>query len=267
MIGMADQDSLPTAVISLRIMEALANADGELGVSELARQLDYPKARIHRHLTGLREHGYVTQAARSTRYTIGWRLYLLGQQLVRRFDVLAIARPLMEQLRDEVGQTVVITTFSEREVIVLDFVPGRSPLEIGLRPGTRFPFNTVAQGKVVLAFGPATILASVLERPLESSTSHTITDADRLAVEIELVRKRGWADAPEEIFTGINAIAAPIFRDDGKLFGSLALVGSVHYLSNPPAPEMVASLSSAASRISQALGHPPSVSLNLHAKA
>lgn len=246
---------LPTAVISLRIMEALASAEGELGVSDLARQLDYPKARIHRHLTGLREHGYVSQGARSTRYTIGWRLYLLGQQLVRRFDVLAIARPLMEQLRDEVGQTVVITTFSEQEVIVLDFAPGRSPLEIGLRPGTRFPFNAVAQGKIVLAFGPSTILERILDQPMQSSTSQTITDPDRLSAEIELVRGRGWADAPEEIYTGINAIAAPVFRDDGQLFGSLALVGSVHFLSNPPAPAMVGALRNAADRVSRALGH------------
>ena len=248
-------DAVPTALISLNILEALARADGPLGVSDLARQLDYPKARIHRHLAGLKEHRYVTQSPSNHRYTIGWRLYLLGRQLSVRFDVLTIARPLMEQLRDEVGQTVVITTFSENEVTVLDFVPGRSPLEIGLRPGTQFPLNAVSQGKVALAFGPPHLLPRLVSHPLVASTPRTITDPAKLTDEIALIRQRGWADAPEEIFTGINAVAAPVYRDGGQFFGALAVVGSVHYLDSPPPPEIVASLRRAAATLSESLGY------------
>lgn len=251
----AATDSLPTAVMSLRIMETLANAESDLGVTELARLLGMAKARVHRHLTALREHGYVAQNARTSRYGIGWRLFLLGQQIVRRHDVVPIAKPFMLDLRDQVQQTVVITTYSETEAIVLDFVPGLSALDIGLRPGTRFDLNTVAQGKVILAFGPKALMEKTLERPLPARTGHTIVDPDRLRAEIELVRRRGWADAPEEVFTGINAIAAPVFQADGSLFGAIAVVGSIHFLPNPPGERAIKALLETSTKLSAALGH------------
>ncbi|WP_171909685.1 IclR family transcriptional regulator [Rhodobacter sp. 24-YEA-8] len=236
-------------------MEALAGADAALGVSDLARMLDMPKARVHRHLSGLREHGYVVQTGRNNRYTTGWRLHLLGQQLVRKFDIMEIARPVMEELRDQVGQTVVISTFNENEVVVIDVVSGRSLLEIGLRPGTRFALNTVAQGKIALAFGPQDLRDRLFGAALTASTSHTITDPDRLRAEIDLTRNRGWADAPEEIFSGINAIAAPVLRNDRTLFGALALVGSIDFIPKTPDPRIIRLLQDSAEQISAGLGY------------
>ena len=61
-------------------------------------------------------------------------------------------------------------------------------------------------------------------------------------------------DAPEEVFLGVNALAAPIVQDDGSLFGTLAIVGSIHYLPAHPNPQTVAALTDAARRISRLLG-------------
>lgn len=249
--------SLPGGVISLKIIEALAGAEHGLGVTQIAKQLDMPKARVHRHLSGLREHGYVAQQTPGNQYRIGWRLYLLGQQFSRQFDIVSLARPAMESLRDSTGQTVVLATFAEGEVVVLNLLRGHTALEIALRPGTRFNVNSVAQGKVALAFGPADLLDNVLSQPLQSSTPRTIVDPERLRSEIELVRRRGWADGPEEVFTGVNALAAPLFQSDGRFFGTIALVGSIHYLPVKPLQEHVEKLLQASYQISSLLGHDP----------
>lgn len=244
-----------TSVISLRILELMAAQGTECGVTELAELLGMPKARVHRHLTALRQQGYVTQNKRTSRYRVGWRLFLLGRKLVQQFDVVSLAKPIMEDLRNRVGQTIVITTFDPNKVVVLDVVRGRSALEILLSPGTQFPgFHTVAQGKVVLAFGPPSLRDAVLSQPLAASTPKTITDPDRLRAEIQLVHQRGWAEAPEEIFTGINALAAPIFQADGSLFGALAIVASIHYLPARAHPDTVRELMQAAAAISAVLG-------------
>jgi len=246
---------LPTAVISLRIMEMLAATDEEFGITNLAQALGMPKARVHRHLSSLKSHGYVTQNPATNRYSIGWRLYLLGQNLVKRFPVVSLSRKIREDLRDKVGLTVVITTHANDHVIVLDFLLGNSPLEIMLRAGSRFNLNAAAQGKVVLAFGSPVLLEQTLNGNLKPDTSHTITDPVRLQTEIEKVRKQGWADAPEELFLGVNAIAAPIFLEDGSLFGALAVVGSIHYLPAQPATETIDALLLAAANISALLGY------------
>ncbi|NML31747.1 IclR family transcriptional regulator [Paraburkholderia antibiotica] len=243
-----------TSVISLRILELLAERDAECGVTHLAEALGVPKARVHRHLTSLRQEGYVVQNARTSRYRIGWRLFLLGQKLVRQFDVISLARPIMEELRDAVGQTIVISSFTDSDVVVLDIVRGRSPLEILLHPGTQFRLHTVAQGKIALAYGAAERREAALAAPLEACTPHTITDPMRLSHELALVRERGWADAPEEVFLGVNALAAPIQQGDGSLFGALAIVGSIHYLPAHANPQTVAALTEAAKKVSQLLG-------------
>lgn len=243
-----------TSVISLRILELLAERDAECGVTHLAEALGVPKARVHRHLTALRQEGYVVQNVRTSRYRIGWRLFLLGQKLVRQFDVIGLARPVMEELRDAVGQTIVISSFNESDVIVLDIVRGRSPLEILLHPGTQFRLHTVAQGKIALAYGPREQRDAALQKPLEACTPHTITDPMRLSHELALVRERGWADAPEEVFLGVNALAAPILQGDGTLFGTLAIVGSIHYLPAHANPQVVQALTEAARKVSQLLG-------------
>ncbi|SFB21338.1 transcriptional regulator, IclR family [Collimonas sp. OK607] len=249
---------LPTAIISLRILETLASTNEEYGITNLAQSLGMPKARVHRHLTALKNYGYVTQNPSTNRYSVGWRLYLLGQNLVKRFQVVSLSTKIREDLRDKVGQAVVISTYTEDEVIVLNVVLGKNPLEILLRPGANFSLNSAAQGKVVLAFGPESILKQTLDRTLLPDTSHTITDPDRLQAEIEQVRKQGWADAPEELFLGVNAIAAPIFMADGTLFGTLAVTGSIHYLPVQPATDTVSALLEAAAKISTILGYTPS---------
>jgi DNA-binding IclR family transcriptional regulator len=257
-IEIADSDAeagLPTAIVALRIMEALAASDADHGITGLAQQLGMPKARVHRHLTALKNHGYVTQNPASNRYSIGWRLYLLGQNLVKRFQVVALSRQMREELRDRVGQAVVITTFTESEVIVLDVILGTNPLEILLRPGTHFHLNAAAQGKVALAFGPPEMLKRTLAAPLAQDTPHTITDPVRLLAELEKVRAQGWADAPEELFLGVNAIAAPLFLADGTLFGALAVVGSIHYLPQQPQAETIAALLQSAAQVSGLLGY------------
>lgn len=248
---------LPTAVISLRILETLASTDEEYGITNLAQSLGMPKARVHRHLFALKSHGYVTQNPSTNRYSIGWRLYLLGQNLVKRFQVVSLSKNIREALRDKVGQAVVISTYTEDEVIVLDVVLGKNPLEILLRPGAHFTLNAAAQGKVVLAFGPESLLKQTLGSSLRQDTVHTITDPNRLHEEINRVRRRGWADAPEELFLGVNAIAAPIFLADGTLFGTLAVTGSIHYLPVHPGTETIDALLEAAAKISTLLGYVP----------
>lgn len=249
--------STPAAIVSLHILNALASASEGLGVTQLASVLGMPKARVHRHLGALRAHGYVMQEAPTSVYRVGWRLYLLGQACAAHFDVMTLAKPALERLRDRVAQTIVIATFDGDDVVVLDYMRGTAPVEITLQRGTRFPLHAVAQGKVVLAYGPAGLLDRIASAPLNALTPRTIVDPERLRSEVELVKRRGWADAPEELFLGVNALAAPIRQGDGVLFGTVALVGSVHYLPAAPDPAHVELLRETARAISESMGFRP----------
>ena len=251
-------EGVSPTLLPLTLLEAVLGRDNGWGVTELAEHVGLPKARVHRHLANLREAGYLTQDSTTRKYEPGWRLLVLGRLIDSGSRVLTVAKPLMQDLRDLVGQTVVLSTLAGSGVTVTEVLPGGSPIDVILSPGTRFHYNSAAQGKVALAFATDRQRTAWTQLTSERRTSETVLDPDTLWKQVAAVRDRGWASAPEETFRGVNAIAAPIFGATGEIGHTLALVGSIHYLPEPPPTEAVTALLRCASRLSAELGHPAS---------
>ncbi|TQL47105.1 IclR family transcriptional regulator [Homoserinimonas aerilata] len=250
----APEGSDAASVTALRIIEAMLQGAGTSGVSEIAARLGLPKARVHRHLTQLRTSGYVLHDPKTRRYEIGWRLALLGNRIATQASFVIVAKPRMEQLRDEVNQTIVFSQVNETGVVVMEVLPGNAPMDILFHPGTTFGFNAAAQGKIALAFGSLEQLRTWESLDPEVRTPQTITDRARLDEAVAQARIRGWASAPEETYLGVNAIAAPVRDSKGSLVGTLAIIGSVHYLPDPPAQETIDALLAASARLSADFG-------------
>src|SRR5690606_14849990 len=142
----------------------------------------------------------------------------------------------MRDIRDRTAITTVLSAPTTSGALVLNTVIGYRTIEIGVRKGSELPFHASAQGKVMLAFGPPALMERTLRLGLPPLTPHTITDADRLAAEIETIRASGVSLAPEEALLGINTLAAPVFDRDRKLVGAVALCGSIQYLPARPGP-------------------------------
>jgi DNA-binding IclR family transcriptional regulator len=252
----APSGEISPTLLPLALLEAVLERSGSWGVTELAEHLGLPKARVHRHLANLRTAGYLTQNSSTRKYEPGWRLLVLGQRIDSGSRVLTVARPLMVDLRDEVSQTIVLSTLTDSGVTVTEVVPGGSPIDVILSPGTRFHYNSAAQGKVALAFATERQRAVWTRLISEKRTSETVLDHAILWEQVAAVRKRGWSSAPEETFRGVNAVAAPVFGAGGEVAYTLALVGSIHFLPDPPPPGQVDALVRTARRLSRELGHP-----------
>src|SRR6476660_6235161 len=89
-----------TVDLSLRLLERLASSREAIGVSDLAREFAASKATVYRHLRALVLHGFVHQDAATARYSAGIKLFVLGERLRERFDILPVARDDLAQLRD-----------------------------------------------------------------------------------------------------------------------------------------------------------------------
>ena len=258
-------DELPTTVptppaaesatlLPLAILETVLLRSGSWGVTELAQALGLPKARIHRHLANLRAAGYLSQNPANRRYEPGWRLVVLGQRIQATAQVVRLARPVMTELRDRIGQTVVLSALTADGVSVTDVVPGGSPIDVILSPGTVFHYNSSAQGKIALAFASPRQLTVWSTLISERRTPKTVLDATQLWTEVKAAREQGWAEGPEETFLGVNAIAAPVFDHNNDIAYALAVVGSIHYIANPPPAELIDAVRLAAADLSKQLG-------------
>jgi DNA-binding IclR family transcriptional regulator len=239
---------------ALDVLEAVALAEGEVDVTGLAQRVGLTKGSIFRHLQTLVERGYLAQNLTTSRYQLGVKLHLLGQVASGRIDLLSAAEEPLKALREELGQTVVRATVGLKSVVALSTLLAKAPIQIGVRPGTELGFHASAQGKVALAFGRRTVVAQTKRQPLARFTERTITDPAALEREIEKVRRRGWATAPEEFVIGINALAALVFGETGDCVGTVAVVGSIQFIPRAPDASQVDAVTRTADWISRNLG-------------
>lgn len=244
--------------LAIDVLEATAFSDDELGVTQLAERLNVTKGSVHRHLQTLVERGYLVQNPTTLRYAIGPRSRLLARQAPEA-DLVHLAEGPMRQLRNALGQTVVLSEITPRGALVLSTLSGISPIEIGVRSGSELAFHASAQGKVMLAFAPRPFQTRVLSRPLQRFTDKTIVSARKVEQELQEVARAGFASAPEEALLGLNAVAAPIFDAQDACIASLAIVGSIQFLREKPRQPDVAQLIEAAQQISRKLGYGRSV--------
>ena len=243
-----------TVDLSLRLLERLASSRGSVGVSELAREFASSKATVYRHLQALMLHGFVHQEATTTRYAAGIKLFILGERLRERFDILAVAREEMAQLRDETAQPATLSTLVESQVVVLEVLQGQATVNFGTRPGTVLDLHASAHGKVALAFGPEGLMKRCLARGLKAWTPHTICSPAGLERAVAQVRSRGWATAPNQVLHGVNGLAAPVFNHAGDYVGAVAIAGSIQYIPASPPQNQIRAVTQTAERISRKLG-------------
>jgi DNA-binding IclR family transcriptional regulator len=240
--------------LAIDVLESVAFSTEELGVTQIAERLNTTKGSVHRHLQTLVERGYLAQNPSTSRYIIGPKSRLLARHAPDA-DLMRLAEGPMRQLRDAVGQPVVLSEMTPRGALVLNKLSGMAPIEIGVRSGSELPFHSTAQGKVMLAFAPPSFRARVLARPLRRFTDKTIISPRRIEEELEEVVRLGFASAPEEAMLGLNAVAAPIFDAQDACIAALAIVGSIQFLPEKPRQPDVAQLIEAARQISRKLGH------------
>jgi DNA-binding IclR family transcriptional regulator len=240
--------------LAIDVLEAVAFADEELGVTQIAERLHMTKGSVHRHLQTLVDRGYLAQNSTTSRYTIGPRSRLLARHAPEE-DLVLLAEGPMRQLRDALGHPIVLSEMTPRGALVLNTLSGMAPIEIGVRPGSELSFHASAQGKVMLAFAPQPFRMRVLAQPLQRLTDKTVTSVRKLEQQLLDIARLGFVSAPEEAMLGLNAIAAPIFDEQDACIASIAIVASIQFLPEKPRQSDVAQLIETARQISRKLGH------------
>jgi DNA-binding IclR family transcriptional regulator len=238
---------------SLRVLEALAEAGGELGTNELARRTGVNASSVSRLLATLAGGGYVEHDEESGRYRLGLRLLQLGNVVLAGLDLRELARPHLEELVEETGETATLSVPGERDAVTVDFVQSGASVQSVARLGRPSVGHATAAGKVLLAFGEVPAPSGRLER----FTPRTITDPRKLAAAVERVRDQGWAEAAGERERDLNAVAAPIFGLDGLLAGILGLQGPEGRFDREARRRAVEPLVAHAQTVSKALGSAP----------
>ena len=140
MVERIDKSANQSTQVAFQIIEVMAAAGETMRVTDLARQLGMPKARIYRFLQTLVAIGYVVQDAETERYRLTLKLFHLGQAIADGTQLITLARPELIRLRDVTGQTTTLSVLEEQGMRVIDIVRTDSPVQIVTKPGALLAF-------------------------------------------------------------------------------------------------------------------------------
>jgi len=247
--GQPSARDVGATVRAVAILDALA-AGGELGTTDVARRTGISASTVSRQLGTLARLGLVEHVAATGRYRLGVRVLGLANAVLARLDLRDLARPHLEELVHQVGETATLSIPGNGDAITVDFIPTDRYLQGVTRLGRPSVGHASSAGKVLLAFGEVPLPRG----KLTPYTSRTITDPEALAAEIERVRSSGVAQAVEEREAGLSAIAAPVWGAGGTLAAIVALQGPTSRFDAAAMGAAVPLLLSCTGRISAALG-------------
>lgn len=202
------------------VLDALADG-GELGTNEISRRTGINASTVSRLLATLAAARFVEHVPETGRYRLSLRLIELGNAVLGRLDLRAVARPHLQALVRETGETATLSAPGQHDAITIDFAHSSSVVQSVAQIGRPSVGYATAVGKVMLAFGDVELPAA----PFPSFTPRTITTRERLVDELAQVRRRGFAEAREEREEGLAAVAAPVRGSRAELVGIIGVQG------------------------------------------
>lgn len=190
-----------------------------LGITEISNMLQTYKSSVHRIVTTLKYRGFIRQDPETKKYWLGSKFFSLGMIYQQEFELQDVARPYLQQLAVECGETVHLAIFDElnfTQIVTIDKIEGNNRLSISPPAGSRTPVHATAVGKVLVAYSSDEIQETVLASSLEKFTKNTIIDRDDLEKELKKIRRQGYAIDNEELEPGLTCFAAPIIGNQGQ---------------------------------------------------
>ncbi|MGG5819073.1 IclR family transcriptional regulator [Falsiroseomonas sp. HW251] len=211
---------IPAVERAVDLLEALASAPA--GIRELTARLGIPRSTVYRVLNSLEARGLVVRGAENA-YSLGPQLLRLARAVPSGFDLVAVARPLMDELARALRCSVKLSVREGEVALVVATAESPETYSVTTQVGRRFPLHAGAASKVLAAFGPEEVQARLLAAPLARLTPATITEADALRRVLEEVRRDRLAMDAGEFAPGIRAVAAPVFGPEGICVAALSI--------------------------------------------
>jgi DNA-binding IclR family transcriptional regulator len=208
-------------VLDKAVAVLAALAEGPRPLADLQQATGLPRATAHRLACALEDHDLVRRDG-DGRFALGFRLAVLGRAAVDSFPLGAVARPALEQLRAETGESV----------------------QLFVRDGDR----RVCVESLESPHGLRTIVEVGAELPLDRGSAGRALLADKS------LARRGWAESVGEREAGVASVSAPVVAADGHVVAAVSVSGPIERTSRQPGRRYGTAVVAAACRVEHAAG-------------
>src|SRR5882762_7559770 len=241
---------------ALAALEILANRDGECSLVDLCKEMKLHKSTVHRLAMVLEQHRLVDKNPDTGRYRLGLRLFEFGSKAIAALDLRARARPYLDLLQRQFGETVFFCILDDGQVFYMEKVESQQSVRTACTVGSRAPAYCTAVGKAMLAELTEKEVDDVIRRwGLKAVTANTIRTATALKAELKAVRSRGYAIDDEEKEEGLRCVSAAVRGHSGKLVAAMSVSGPAFRIPKERIPEIGRVMMQAAGELSKELGY------------
>lgn len=236
-----------SALRAVRLLKLFTPDRPVMGLAELSALAGLNKTTAHRLLQALVSEGMLERSREAAGYRIGPAVVALGMQALARDGLRSRARPLLQSLAAETGETATLEIPVEDTMLILDEVSGGHRIAAGGNVGTRWPMHATSTGKAVIAFGQDGM--ERLGERLTPLTVRTITDRERLLAQLDEIRRRGFAETVDELEDGFTGVGTVVRGESGEVIGAMSVCGPTQRLTESRRASLGATLCAAVGQL------------------
>ena len=193
----------------LRILKLFAEGH-DLSLQDVSQKAEISKTSAYRFCNTFTQLGYLKKDPRTKLLTLGTNAFLLGNGLIRGFDLYQVVKPFIDEVSDTYNVAIDSILFDGKSVAVLYRRDAKDTVKYYRLPMTLADLTCTALGKAILAFLPEQERRKLLEKlPRDRRTEKTLVSIKDIMADLRLTKERGYALSNEEFFPGFIAIAAP----------------------------------------------------------
>ncbi|MBU2668171.1 IclR family transcriptional regulator [Actinoplanes bogorensis] len=218
-------------------------------VNDLAAYLGAPVSTVYRYVGLLREFGILEEAERG-RYQVSMRAVGLARAArAAAGGVAAIARPYLDQLARETGETALIVKRIGHSVVAVDIAESHQAVRLRFERGALMSLHQGAAARLLLATMPPA-QRQAYYRAVRGTTGEIAGLPDE--AELRAVAAQGWAESFGQVEEGIWGCSAAIF-DGGEMVAALAVAGPLYRLFDTRRQDIISAVRRVADEINDDL--------------
>lgn len=201
------------------ILRSLENEPLGLSLGEIAKRIGLPRSTVQRLVDAL-----ALEELLEVRGAGGVRLGPALMRLASRshVDITLRARPFLEALSRQTGETAVLMHANGLDMMILHSVVSHQELRVAPGTGTFLTVYASSGGKVLLAAMTDDAVRELLEGKMKRLTPLTL-DLEALLAELQQVRAQGFALDAGEHMAGVGAVSVGLQTEQGHY--AISLVG------------------------------------------
>lgn len=248
---------VPALARGLALLEAFSAERKSLSLVELSRAIGLSRSSAYRLVFTLSELGFLVREPESKNYRLGARVLNLGFTYLASQELIELARPHLETLRDKTNCSAHLGVLDGTDIVYVARIPDHKQLTSRVHVGTRLPAHATSMGRAVLSRqDEADVRARFKGKTLKSFTAETATTLDALVGLLANDRKQNVIVSRGAFESGIASAAAPLLDAEGRAVAAINISTPASTLRGRELETIFAdAVLQASQAISQWLGH------------